>query len=354
MTTESSIDNVIEQINSLNKAGIQLTGGPNRDLDAAHAKHQEAATLCLENEAGLNPDYYAFSSANQGYCLRQQGDRDNALEVLNAALTYLDEKFIVNGDATFGEMNNSKGELYGTKPYTKAGRARVFEEIGLVHRFFPSADDPITDLNEAIKNFDGAHWGYFWALDKPDNEIIDAKQITNKLNGVIGARAMTLLKLSTYLEGEEKEGTLQRAFTDTQEYINLREEEYEQDTIKNRREPTDKARQDLADAYHAQTIIATEIGEYDTAWNSLECTQRLTTSDRTQTTLLFRAAWLYFKEDPKDEEPIKLALDDFLSKVSDKTQTRADLNNIKDGLLELGDNLEGNYQTKIDNLYQTA
>ncbi len=146
------IRELINSVNAFNDEGIRLASGPSPDYDAAMAKHRDAANLTQQQE--LNPDYLAFSVANEGYARRQKGEDRNA--VLGSLENLIGEM------PTLVSIWISKDDAFRQESY--AGKARLLEEAALVRRYTPSTE-VVQDLTMALSQLRDAVSLYQRAFD---------------------------------------------------------------------------------------------------------------------------------------------------------------------------------------------
>ena len=280
---------LIERITDLNNNGIKFACASPPDYDCAFALHQEAAGLAQSNPE-LNPDYLAFSIANIGYARRRRGDPRKEVkglleDTLNTTIAFM--SLWANAD--------------GSRRETKAGRARLLEEIGLVRRYSPDQGDLSGDLKTALNNLEDAVRLYASAISQPEAEIISLDKLQSRKLRCIGVASTIATEISRVVPEAKITPYLEMAVS------------YAQDELSGRLQAGEQSGFNLANAYHTLGVAQSELaGEkkdyYDSAKENFSLARQLSQEagdPMTVSVLSFREAWLEYKKDYSGTESIR-------------------------------------------------
>ena len=325
---QDKIDALISQINKLNQEGKELSMTDDRNnLTKAVEKHNEAVRLADTED--INPDYLAYSKANAAYALRQ---RDNDRDLINFLETALDDTNIAFDTNRYDE--------------TFFGRGFLLEEMGLVKRFNPSEEDPISDLKAGLDYIEKSLKLYENALNNAKNEIVDTSVISDRLFRTTGITSTITSDLSKIIDGEERE-----------KYLDL-SVEYAQKEVDSRLEAGETDGRNLANAYHALGSVKTELLDmhpelYKSAKQDIYKAKELATTGLVQSVLNFRLAWLEFKCNPENVSMIEEYVDRIIKDQEDVSKiwgptVKAKL---KEDMYTLGEHLGGDYTSRIDEIF---
>jgi len=323
----------IDQINALNEEGVKLACGPSPDYDAALAKHHDAVILTKQQE--LNPDYRAFSVANEGYARRQKGeDRSAVLGLLENILGEMPSLMS-------GWKSNGCRESY-------AGKARLLEEIALVRRYTPDTDI-VADLTQALSELREAISLYQQAFDNAAGaEILSPEKVQDRLWRTYGITSAVGTELFRNEPGRKREH-LETANSYAQQELDARIAAGEKEGFP------------LMNAYHTLGVVQTELtGEdkikYDAAKENLEMAMFLAEQAHLGlniSTLTFRKAWLEYRRDPTDISAITPLVQQVLDfqKVDTHRWNGGTMKALRQQMEELATHLGGQCQQEISTLY---
>ena len=329
-----AIDEVIEQINMLNKKGVALAD--KGKYDTAFEEHMQALHLTEENKGKVNPDYNAVTRANLGYAIRwSANDREEALDYMLEEAQE-GESLKQRVDRTLGKIESDSKEV--NMPETYCGRARLLEEIGLVIRY---NDQGTEDLKQGLGYIEDSISFYEKALENKDNEATHHFGIKDRFYRTTGIAATLALKLG------DRAKALQ----------------YAQKEVDERKKNGETKGFGLMNAYHTLGVVQTEWVRtdktvYAAAKENLQragvLAGELEGHKVVPSVLEFRFAWLDYVTNPEENaRNIRGHMRSVLG-AQDDDETAWPLNiraALKDQMFELGKFAGPGYLAKIEQMY---
>ncbi|MBU0472334.1 MAG: hypothetical protein KKF65_06920 [Nanoarchaeota archaeon] len=268
---------IVDEVMSLNKDGIALCErGKYKD---ALIEFKEAAIMSLFLRH-KSPDYWAFSVANQAYCIRRgENDKQTALELLSDAL-----------DRTHLMLLETK------IPRTFFGKARLNEELGLVLRYSPDPQNIELDLRQSLFFTERSLNLYKITLNKPSKrssynptlEIIPKEFLQEKyfrLHGMFGIASLLL--------SEAVDDIAERLILKSQAEV------YASKELEMRLEFGEEDGFGLVNAYHTSGIVQTETDKFEAAKENLLKAEELVKKEKlpmVASVIRFNKLWLTYKQ----------------------------------------------------------
>lgn len=320
-----SLEQLTTQITTLRERGIALTD--EQRYDEALALHQQATAIAERGVAqGLNPDWFALSSADEAYAIRQ---RTNNTERCRALL--------------------DKALLAVVENTTAFGRGRTLEEAALTYRYAEQVDGQAGNrLHDAAVLGGKAMEQYETALAneaaQEGTEILPHSAIQNRLFRTIGVTAAAYAELAS-TEPDRALASIRSAAGLAEREVALREQNGETEGFP------------LMNAYHTLGAVQTErlrhTGRgYDAAQSALARAQALAHDHpRPRAVLHLRRAALEYTRDEKDVDSITPHVDRFLQEAPVLAENKGVLDALKPLAERVSSVLDTERRTRLNELY---